>query len=115
MEERFLKGIARSRTRKDLTGLASGLPQAKWPGWVSTALEAARLAPSAVNRQPWRFYVDDKSITISVDSLENTYGLPKRLDCGIAMLHIELGARYAGADGNWGYLPPPQVARFTIK
>ena len=40
---------------------------------------------------------------------------PKSLDCGIAMLHLELAARAAGKSGAWTWLRPPGVARFEIK
>jgi len=36
------------------------------------------------------------------------------LDCGIAMLHLELGARSSGANGRWAALAPPDVARYEI-
>jgi hypothetical protein len=40
---------------------------------------------------------------------------PKRLDCGIAMLHIELGALAGGTTGVWTRLPAPDVARFEAR
>lgn len=112
-DERLIKKITRSGTRKDLMELTSGLPPEEWPSWVRTALEAARLAPSAVNRQPWRFHVEEDGIIISLNDLKDTYTIPKRLDCGIAMLHLELGARHAGVEGYWEFLDLPQIARFT--
>ena len=93
---------------------AADLDEQACPLWAKEALEAARLAPSAANRQPWRFLLTENSITITVDGLRDTHGVSKRLDCGIAMLHIELGARHAGVEGRWEYLQPPDVARFTI-
>jgi len=38
----------------------------------------------------------------------------EQLDCGIAMLHIEVGAFYEGIKGNWVYLDDPEVARFKL-
>ena len=38
----------------------------------------------------------------------------KRLDCGIAMLHIEVAALNCGVKGKWELLASPQVARFTV-
>ncbi|MBM3310011.1 MAG: nitroreductase, partial [Candidatus Aminicenantes bacterium] len=84
-------------------------------GWPLKALEAARLAPSATNRQPWRFEVGDGSITVRIDGGREGGRFSKRLDCGIAMLHLELGARAAGVDGRWVFLPAPAVARFERK
>ena len=77
-------------------------------------MEAARLAPSAVNRQPWRFYMEPNGITVSVDSSLVEWGISKRLDCGIAMLHIEVAALDCGVKGKWELLGAPQVARFTV-
>jgi nitroreductase len=99
--------------RKPMTELVSGLDEKQWPDWIRSALEAARLAPSAVNRQPWHFYVEPNSITISVDSSLLEWGISKRLDCGIAMLHIEAAALDSGVKGRWELLEAPQVARFT--
>jgi nitroreductase len=113
-EERLMTGFGRTHRRKALTELATGLDRSLWPTWVKSALEAARLAPSALNRQPWRFAVAKDAVTVSVDNLRDTYGIPKRLDCGIAMLHLELGALVAGVRGTWEFLSPPRVARFTV-
>lgn len=113
-EERLMTGFGRTHRRKALAGLVTGLDRSLWPAWVKSALEAARLAPSALNRQPWRFEVAKDAITVSVDNLNDTYGIPKRLDCGIAMLHLELGALVAGVRGTWEFLAPPRVARFTV-
>lgn len=113
-EERLLTGFGQTHKRKPIEELASGIPQAEWPAWVRTSLDAARVAPSAVNRQPWRFQVETDGITISVDDMKDSYGISKRLDCGIAMLHIEIASRLCGVTGTWKFLNPPGVARFTI-
>lgn len=63
---------------------------------------------------PWRFEVVQQSITVSVDSNKGNYGISKRLDCGIAMLHIEVSAIISGVAGKWDFLDPLQVARFTV-
>jgi nitroreductase len=114
MEEKIMTGFGLTHKRKSLAELVTGMEELKWPVWVKTALEAARLAPSAVNRQPWRFYVEPDTITISVDNLNDTFNISKRLDCGIAMLHIELASLYCGVQGKWELLEPSQVARFKV-
>jgi len=107
--------FGRNRQRRPLKDLVSGLEEKDWPAWMKTALEAARLAPSAMNRQPWRFQVDKNSITVSADSALNpTMVVSKRLDCGIAMLHIEIGALTSGVRGSWDLLKSPQVACFKV-
>jgi Putative TM nitroreductase len=112
-EERLLSGFGQTHKRKPLDELVSGMTKTRWPGWVRMALLSARIAPSAVNRQPWRFLVESDSITVSVDDLHDSYGISKRLDCGIAMLHIEIASHVCGFVGKWEFLDPPIVARFT--
>ncbi len=83
-------------------------------GWVRTALEAARIAPSASNRQPWRFSIDDDSITVSTDSERKDFRISRKLDCGIAMLHIELSALATGVRGSWEFLEYPDIAIYRV-
>ena len=99
--------------RKNLNKLVIGENSNK-NKWIKSALDAARIAPSATNRQPWRFKTSDDSITISSDSNREGFGVSRKLDCGIAMLHLELGARYAGAPGSWEFLKFPHVAKYRI-
>jgi nitroreductase len=82
--------------------------------WVKTALEAARIAPSAGNRQPWRFSMSEDSITVSANSNKKDFRVSRRFDCGISMLHIELGALVSGVQGSWKFLDHPEVARYNI-
>lgn len=112
-EERLLTGFGQTHKRKPLDELVIGMPQTTWPEWIRMSLLAARVAPSAVNRQPWRFLVESDSITVSVVDLHDSYGISKRLDCGIAMLHIEIASHVCGFAGEWEFLDPPEVARFT--
>jgi len=113
-EEKIMTGFGLTHRRKSLSHLVTGLNKSEWTEWMMSALQSARLAPSAVNRQPWRFYVEPDSITVSVNSFKRQYGLSKRLCCGIAMLHIEVAALNHGVKGVWEFLDPPQVARFKI-
>ena len=114
-EERSMARLARSRSRLPLSKLVRGLPREKWPEWVNVCLEAARLAPSATNRQPWGFDVQENSITVFVRTGGRQFSVSKRLDCGIAMLHLEVAAAKCGCRGEWEFLPSPQVARFKIR
>ena len=113
-EERLMTGFGLTHKRRKLSGLVTGLNESEWPKWIKMSLEAARLAPSAVNRQPWRFHIEPDSITVSVNAMKREYGVSKRLCCGIAMLHIEIAALNCGIKGNWEFLKQPQVAKFTI-
>jgi nitroreductase len=82
--------------------------------WTKSALEAAMIAPSAANRQPWRFSLGEDSVTVSVNSERGEFRVSRMLDCGIAMLHLELGARVSGVRGIWEFLDHPGVARYRI-
>jgi len=109
-QEKLMSRMVSSKKRKDLNVLLLEQQSQNLEDWQRTALEAARLAPSAINRQPWRFSVGDSYIKVSLDTPKDTKGISRRLDCGIAMLHLELGAIYAGIEGSWEYLKDPDVA-----
>lgn len=113
-EERVMGGFGCHNKRIPLEELVTGMEEQKWPKWLKPVLEAARLAPSAVNRQPWRFHLEPGSITVSVDNLKDTHNISKRLDCGITMLHIEVAARDYGVKGEWAFLEAPVVGRFSF-
>lgn len=97
--ERMMSGLIGSERRKELGSLLR-LTSEQPKGWMLRALEAARRAPSAVNRQPWRFRITDDSIEIFTMNGKSK-SISPRLDCGIAMLHLELGAHKAGIKGRW--------------
>lgn len=113
--DRLFSAAAGSKKRKPLAELLTpaSLPLDRAPAWASIALEAARLAPSAANRQPWRFTLRAEGITVSTSAPQEGRGsVTQRLDCGIAMLHLELGAASAGVDGRWVLLDPPDLALY---
>ena len=69
-------------------------------GRLSDALEAVRLAPSAVNKQPWRIVISDGNVHfyekpgkgyVSDDGWDI-----QKIDMGIALCHFELGAIESG-------------------
>lgn len=110
--ERTMKSMARSSARKPLDVIAPG-DRSAWPVWAVAAIETARLAPSAVNRQPWRFRFEDGGLVVSANNRFETPKVTKRLDCGIAMLHVELAALAYGFEGSWTeYADGLDVARF---
>jgi hypothetical protein len=114
-EEKAYSVFGAYHQRKPLQGMVSGLAETGWPDWAKAAVEAARLAPSAMNRQPWGFDIDKNSITVSIKDRGPEFNVARRLDCGIAMLHIELGALSKGASGRWELLKQPQVGKFTVE
>ena len=108
-QEKLMTGFGYMHKRKRLSDLVTGTPK---QDWMKKAIKASRLAPSAVNRQPWRFVLGENSITVTIDNSRDTYKISRRLDCGIAMLHLELGARYSGTNGRWTF-PPDSIACFV--
>jgi nitroreductase len=113
LEEKLMTGFGRTHRRVPISRLINSLTQDSLPEWIRASIQAARLAPSAVNRQPWGFDVQDSSITVYVRTDGPEFNVSKRLDCGIAMLHIEVAALNCGVRGEWQFLKSPQVARFS--
>jgi nitroreductase len=112
LEEKFMTGFGRTHGRKPLSSLVTGLKDNEWPEWIRMSLEAARKSPSAVNRQPWGFHIEPDSIKVFIRTRGPELAISKRLDCGIAMLHIEVAAMSSGVSGKWEFLDTPLVARF---
>jgi nitroreductase len=111
--ERTMRTMAGSHNRKPIEKL---VPEGTdgWPSWALAGLECARIAPSAINRQPWRFAYREPDMVISRDSIVETPKVTKALDCGIAMLHMELGALSQGVTGTWKDMEGGRsIARFT--
>lgn len=109
--EKTMRSMAGAKKRKTIEEIAPGIG-GTWPEWAVTGVETARLAPSATNRQPWRFRLTDGGLVVAKDSAFETPKVTKRLDCGIAMLHAELGAVASGVRGRWTDMDGSDVARF---
>lgn len=129
--DRMFKRALQAHRRKPLEEIAPGFDPATWPAWAVEGLRLAQAAPSAVNRQPWLFAFEPPAApeqacasdgalppagAVTVSSLQKGYEgkISRRLDCGIAMLHFEVGARAAGARGTWEVLEAPGVARYEV-
>lgn len=73
-------------------------------GKFKDALEMVRLAPSAVNKQPWRAVVcgdcvhffEKKSKGFTTEALDL-----QKIDIGIALAHFDLTLKESGIDGNF--------------
>lgn len=100
------------------SGPDSGEKRTPFSTVVQEALEAVRLAPSAVNRQPWKFRIEGEWIYISTVTglLDKVAPTSPRLDCGIAMAHFEIAARLKGLTGTWQPLSSAgdSIARFPL-
>ncbi|MCH5278456.1 MAG: nitroreductase family protein [Christensenellaceae bacterium] len=68
------------------------------PTWQQDAVRCARIAPSAMNKQPWELEFENDNMFVV--NISNNFGYGE-VDCGIAMLHIELGAAHNGVCGDW--------------
>ena len=68
-------------------------------GKLTDALEAVRLAPSAVNKQPWRVVLSENQVHFYEKKNkgfdDGTWDIQK-IDVGIALAHFELAARECG-------------------
>jgi nitroreductase len=92
---------------------------------VTAVVEAATLAPSVHNTQPWRFVVGENSDIIelyadrerSLPALDPT-GRQLLVSCGAALSHGEIGARSRGLDVDIQLLPdkdPDHLATLTLR
>ncbi|MDA3936805.1 MAG: nitroreductase [Actinomycetota bacterium] len=109
--ERMIYGAGKPKSRKSLEDIAPGFSE--WPSWARSTMRAAQVAPSAMHRQPWRFRMEDGTLVVGYDGAGSPK-VSKRLDCGIAMLHVELAAQAEGVTGTWHTaLENPDVARFV--
>ena len=104
----------------------SPLPEDK-AGKLAEALEAVRLAPSAVNKQPWRVVVcGDKAHFYEKHS--KGYVTPdgwdvQKIDMGIALCHFALAAKECGMEASLQISDPlipaaedtDYIATFVIK
>lgn len=66
--------------RKPLKRLCRRDPS-DWPLWAFRAAEAVRGAPSALNRQPWRFDFSGSTLWLSFKAFDS-------LDAGVALCHL---------------------------
>ena len=77
------KGVA--HTSKDASEVST--VSGETPEWFSRGIEAALLAPTAMNQQKFHFTLDGSKV-----KAESGTGFYSKIDLGIAKLHFELGA-----------------------
>ena len=67
---------------------------------TDSRLEAVRLAPSGLNKQPWYFIVDGKDVHVyflkSLGGLPGTFYHFTDLDVGIALCHLAVASEHEG-------------------
>ncbi len=111
--EQTMTRLIGAQQRKELSQILI-LGSEQPSGWILRAIDAARLAPSAINRQPWRFMVKNGIVSISAKT-NGSQKISPRLDCGIAMQHFSLGAKKYGANGKWELLnEPARIAEYSL-
>ncbi|WP_160686643.1 nitroreductase family protein [Clostridium sp. C2-6-12] len=66
------------------------------PSWFEDGMKAVQKAPSAMNKQPVKFYYKNSIVTAVVHGGKDY----QEIDLGIAKLHFEIGAR--GGKWQWG-------------
>lgn len=75
---------------------------------LGAALEGVQLAPSAVNRQPWRVLLEENKAHFCIDKRVDRGPEPVRfveLDLGIALYHFEAVLVGEGITGHWQCIP----------
>lgn len=73
-------------------------------GTIAHALQMVRLAPSAVNKQPWRVVVKDNKAHFYLARAKGFGGAVidmQKIDLGIALCHFELAAKEDGVDARF--------------
>lgn len=94
LKEKLLSQLGKNKPQwQEL--LTSPLPVASW---IEAGLEAARYAPSAVNKKPARYEVTPKGVRAY--PITKKYGF-EETDLGISMAHFQLGAQSMGITGSW--------------
>ncbi|MCH5148451.1 MAG: nitroreductase [Clostridiales bacterium] len=72
-------------------------------GQFADALEMVRLAPSAVNKQPWRAVICDNCVHFFKKKSLNAAGTfdIQKIDIGIALAHFDLTLKESGIEGRF--------------
>ncbi len=104
-----MKFLAKSKKRKEwyevffLRDFSVPLTPAINLGYFKEVLENVRIAPSALNKQPWRIVKDSNKFHFYINSsnMKNddlTFNI-HRIDMGIAMCHFDLTCKELGLEG----------------
>lgn len=115
MLESVMRSVARSSTRKGWEELffegSFGNPLSKEAaGDFSEPLELLRLAPSAVNAQPWRVVKDRDAFhfyAVHKPAASKDEAMIKRVDLGIAVCHFCLSVQERGIGGGFRSVSQP--------
>lgn len=108
--EKLVRAAIGSHRRKPLLELCGADFFSKAQNWMKTSVELARLTPSTMNRQPWRFDVEGDKLILRSAIKTRKYGVYPYLDCGIALFHLLVGAGVEGVNVDVEYGEAPVVA-----
>lgn len=86
-----------SRNTKSVEALFS-VECAKAPAWFAAAMEAAQLAPTAMNNQNFKITLLSDGKTVRIDAPQSGLNV---IDEGIVRCNFEIAANEAGADWRW--------------
>lgn len=86
-----------SRKTKSVEALSS-VECVKAPAWFATAMEAAQLAPTAMNNQNFKIMLLSDGKTVRIDAPQSGLNV---IDEGIVRCNFEIAANEAGADWRW--------------
>lgn len=86
-----------SRKTKSVEALSS-VECAKVPAWFAAAMEAAQLAPTAMNNQNFKITLLSDGKTVRIDASQSGLNV---IDEGIVRCNFEIAANEAGADWRW--------------
>ena len=81
------------------TGTGAGMGESGLPAWFVTAMEAAQLAPTAVNAQ--NFHITLRADGKTVTARATKEGGWSAIDLGIVRRNFEEAANETGADWRW--------------
>lgn len=86
-----------SRKTKSVEALSS-VECAKEPAWFAEGMEAAQLAPTAMNNQNFKITLLSDGKTVRIDAPQSGLNV---IDEGIVRCNFEIAANEAGADWRW--------------
>lgn len=86
-----------SRKTKSVEALSS-VECAKAPAWFAAAMEAAQLAPTAMNNQNFKITLLSDGKTVRIDAPKSGLNV---IDEGIVRCNFEIAANETGADWRW--------------
>lgn len=86
-----------TRKTKSVEALSS-VECAKAPAWFAAAMEAAQLAPTAMNNQNFKITLLSDGKTVRIDAPQSGLNV---IDEGIVRCNFEIAANEAGADWHW--------------